>query len=344
VMLLWLKNCQRRGDTQEAGHVACVLGDRALNDGDAAGAREWFERARAFDERNEVATRRLLHLATNSADNPGGAVSEWIRPESAPPGSAAADLDLDSGADASAPSDDGDGADASARYAAAEAPSGIEARTGTPAADTLGIERDGDLEEAADAAENAGASPSEPPAPETPVEDAPAGEPVAPGASGGRGRFAVNMESEGQTAPNLADLVAEFQRGVEKHLASDPQVLYDFGVSYREMGLLDEAIEAFRGAARSPQHTLSASEMLVRCLIDQGKADEAVQELRETLRQPRLDTAGALRLRYDLGIALEATGRRDEALQVFQQLEAEQPSLWDVAQRAAMLRKSLGPS
>ena len=46
--MLWLKNCERRDDGSEAARVACELGDRALNDGDLAGAREWFERARAL--------------------------------------------------------------------------------------------------------------------------------------------------------------------------------------------------------------------------------------------------------------------------------------------------------
>src|SRR5262249_38387485 len=52
----------------EAARVACDLGDRALNDGDVHGARDWFERARSYDPQNELAARRLQHL-----DAPEGA-------------------------------------------------------------------------------------------------------------------------------------------------------------------------------------------------------------------------------------------------------------------------------
>jgi tetratricopeptide (TPR) repeat protein len=59
LMLLWMKNCQRRNDSLEAARVACDLGDRALNDGDVPAAREWFERARSYDPASEIAGRRL---------------------------------------------------------------------------------------------------------------------------------------------------------------------------------------------------------------------------------------------------------------------------------------------
>jgi len=45
VLALWLRNSEQRGDAREAAEVACGLGDRALNDGDVTGAREWFARA-----------------------------------------------------------------------------------------------------------------------------------------------------------------------------------------------------------------------------------------------------------------------------------------------------------
>src|SRR6185503_10299210 len=62
LMMLWLKNCQRRNDRHEAARVACDLGDRAINDGDLVAAKEWFERARTYDPANELAPRRLRHL------------------------------------------------------------------------------------------------------------------------------------------------------------------------------------------------------------------------------------------------------------------------------------------
>jgi tetratricopeptide (TPR) repeat protein len=63
ILELWLHNCERRHDRQEAATVACDLGDRALNDGDETTARGWFERAVRLNGDNETARRRLERLA-----------------------------------------------------------------------------------------------------------------------------------------------------------------------------------------------------------------------------------------------------------------------------------------
>jgi tetratricopeptide (TPR) repeat protein len=75
VMMLWLKNCQRRNDLREAASVACELGDRAISEDDPGGAREWFERAHAYDGENPTATRRLERLNARPSEDANGAGS-----------------------------------------------------------------------------------------------------------------------------------------------------------------------------------------------------------------------------------------------------------------------------
>jgi tetratricopeptide (TPR) repeat protein len=70
VMELWLANCEKRGDQLEGSQVACELGDRALNDGQDARARGWFEHAAALDPANDTARRRLLRLSPRAAAGP----------------------------------------------------------------------------------------------------------------------------------------------------------------------------------------------------------------------------------------------------------------------------------
>ena len=83
IMELWLGNCERRGDASEAAQVACDLGDRALNDGDEAAARGWFERALVLDHTNETAQRRLQRLGRSSGSPGGIAVATEARPQPA---------------------------------------------------------------------------------------------------------------------------------------------------------------------------------------------------------------------------------------------------------------------
>jgi tetratricopeptide (TPR) repeat protein len=273
VMMLWLKNCQRRDDRTEGARVACELGDRALIDGDTAGAREWFERARAFDDRNEVAARRLERL------NQGNGPASPAAPASAAPA-------------------------AGAPPAAEQAAPVADARTGAPAR----------------------------PAPATPGASRRGDDP---------GIIEVSYHQDGPVDLDLGGLIAEFQKGLESQLASDPQGHYDLAMSYREMGLFDEALLSFQLAAQDPKLCVRATELIGRCLLDRGDFDEAATQLQRAIAMPGLDADATLELVLQLGLALEAGGRVREALQQFERIYAEEPSFPDVAQKIRALRKAL---
>lgn len=246
VMMLWLQNCERRSDRNEAAQVACELGDRALNDGDANAAREWFERAMQFDPSNAVAQRRLQRITG------GGGVAV----ETAPAPSLAS-----------------------------------------------------------------------------------AGSPEAPPAEMGRVEVAVGR-GEAVTF-DLGSLVAEFQRGVEVQLGGDPQGHYDLGMAYREMGLLEQAVSAFRNAQQNPGFAHRCSEMIGRCLLDQGRFDEAAEEFQSALRKPGLAGEMAADLHFQLGLAHEAAGRTREAIGSFEKVYEAQSNYPDVAMKIRVLRTSL---
>jgi tetratricopeptide (TPR) repeat protein len=256
VMLLWLKNCQRRDDRREASRVACELGDRAMQDGDVAGAREWFERARAYDDQNEHASRRLKRLTGE-------------RVEDAPVAAA--------------------------------------------------------------------------PMAQTPVVEASSAAAVAPEPSRAPrpGFVEVSLVREEPVGLDLGAMIADFRRGLEEQLDSDPQGHYDLGMSYREMGLYEHAIEALRTAAQSQAFSVRASELIGRCLLDQGDFDGAAEELTRTLELPELTPASAHDIRYQLGLAYEVGGRPDEALRQFERIYASEPNYPDVASKIRTLRKML---
>jgi len=244
VMSLWLRNCESRNDRLEAAQVACELGDRALNDGDASTARDWFRRASAFDANNETAKRRLQKLS------------------------------------------EGRGAGVTTTESEEE--------------DEGGHSEGGRVEVAV-----------------------------------GRGA-AVSFD--------LGSLVSEFQRGVESQISGDPQGHYDLGMAYREMGLLEQAVEAFRNAGTDPAFSQRCAEMVGRCLLDQGSFDEAAQEFMVALELPGVTPEASLDLRFQLGLAHEAAGRIEAALAEFERVYTAMPSYPDVAQKIRMLRKALESS
>jgi len=246
LMMLWLKNCQRRDDRPEAARVACDLGDRALNDGDTAGAREWFDRAHGFDPDNEMASRRLKAIDGGGTAAPAAAPSPAAR--------------------------------------AALAPSVAEAA----------------------------------------------------------GHLNVRTHHDEPVVVDLGVLIEEFQRAIGPELASDPQGHYDLGMSYREMGLTEQAIDSLRVAAKSPEFRLRAGELAGRCLLDLGRFDEAADMLRDTLQAPDLPASAAVDLRYQMALALEAAGSSPEALLEFERVYAAQANYSDVAMKIRLLRKITG--
>lgn len=239
VLELWLVNCERRGDAKEAATVTCEMGDRALNAGDEAGARRWFERALVFDAQNDLARRRLQRLANGAAASPA--------PVAASPGA--------------------------------------------------------------------------------PVMEA--------------GRVEVAVGRGEAVTFDLSGLLSEFQRGVEAQLAGDARSHYDLGMAYREMGLLEQAVDSFRIAVGEPSLAPRALEMIGRCHAEQGRWAEAVGEFRRALEHPIAADDGA-ELRFHYAHALVELGEPEAALAEYESVAARLPGFEDVDARIAALRRVLG--
>ncbi len=137
---------------------------------------------------------------------------------------------------------------------------------------------------------------------------------------------------------DLGSLVAEFQRGVEVQLGGDPQGHYDLGMTYREMGLLEQAVDSFRTAGRTPGFELRCAEMVGRCLLDQGRFDEAAAEFQGALSRNHIAPEMAADLHYQLGLAHESAGRAGDALASFERSYAIQPNNPEVVNRIRALR------
>jgi tetratricopeptide (TPR) repeat protein len=158
------------------------------------------------------------------------------------------------------------------------------------------------------------------------------------------GRVEVAVGRNEAVTFDLGSLVSEFQRGVETQISGDAQGHYDLGMAYREMGLLEQAIDAFRVAGKDPAFAQRCSEMVGRSMLDQGRFEEAAQEFIVALELPGLTPEGANDLRYQLGLAYEAAGRTEEALAEFERVYAGMPSYPDVAMKIRVLRKAMESS
>jgi len=155
------------------------------------------------------------------------------------------------------------------------------------------------------------------------------------------GRISLATGRSDVVPPELDSLLSEFRRGVESQIAGDAQSHYDLGMTYREMGLTEPAIEAFREAGRDRAFQQRCAEMIGRCLLDEGRFEEAIAEFETAVALPTFAPETLASLRFQLGLAHEAAGRTAEALGEFEQAATAQPSFPDVAQKIRQLKRLL---
>jgi tetratricopeptide (TPR) repeat protein len=115
-----------------------------------------------------------------------------------------------------------------------------------------------------------------------------------------------------QTSLNLSQILEEFRAAVVERIpASDGQSHYDLGMTYKEMGLLEEALREFEVAASSEDNRLASLEMTGECYLllsrpaDALKAFESVAAL--------ADRSSRARAHLKLGEAYEALGEWSRA-------------------------------
>ncbi len=113
---------------------------------------------------------------------------------------------------------------------------------------------------------------------------------------------------------------------------------YELGMAYKDMGLLDEAMEEFRTALYSHDCFLDASSMLAACLKDKGHMTAAIECLEQAVADSRCGGNKSVALRYELGVTYEANGLLDKAAGVF----ATIPNFLDVPIRLERVQGSVG--
>lgn len=118
---------------------------------------------------------------------------------------------------------------------------------------------------------------------------------------------------------------------------------YDLGVAYREMGVLDRAIDEFRLAAKDPSREANCRALIGGCLLGLGKAHEAIEEYKRGLHVRGRTEADELELYYGLADAHLSLGEGNEALFYLQSIKRRDPAFRDVARKLAALQTATRP-
>lgn len=134
------------------------------------------------------------------------------------------------------------------------------------------------------------------------------------------------------------EVFAAFKKGIQDQVGEEEsETHYDLAIAYKEMGLLEDAIrelETVQRAGARPAETLS---LMAACRMELGEPAVAATHIADALTIVGESGESAVSLRYDLGEALLAAGRRAEALEAFKKVAGRQSAFRDVADRIAEL-------
>lgn len=134
------------------------------------------------------------------------------------------------------------------------------------------------------------------------------------------------------------EVFAAFKKGIQDQVGEEEsETHYDLAIAYKEMGLLEDAVrelEVVQRAGARPAETLS---LMAACRMELGEPVVAATHIVDALTIVGESGESAVSLRYDLGEALLAAGRRAEALEAFKKVAGRQPAFRDVADRIAEL-------
>lgn len=115
---------------------------------------------------------------------------------------------------------------------------------------------------------------------------------------------------------------------------------YALALTYKDLGMMDDAVHALQAAARSTRQRFDAASLLGRWYLDQDDTARAIEWFERAAEAPAPTADAGRALLYDLATTLEQTGQQARALAVLVELEAESRGYRDVARRIGRLSKA----
>ena len=140
---------------------------------------------------------------------------------------------------------------------------------------------------------------------------------------------------------DVEEVFAKFKEGVAKQLDdNDGQAHYDLGVAYKEMGLLDDAINEFKVAAKDPKRECVCLSMVGMIQLERGDINAAIDAFLKGLAAKNKNSEQETVLCFEIGAAYEAKRASKEALTFYQRVVRRDPSYRDVQDRIRRLQKT----
>jgi len=140
---------------------------------------------------------------------------------------------------------------------------------------------------------------------------------------------------------DLDQVFREFRDEVSRDSeASETEQQFKLGLTYRDMGMIEDAIRELSWAARSPRRRFEASSLVARLERDKGNMPAAVEWFERAAEAPAPTPDAGRELLFELAQALESSGESARALAVYLELRSDAGEFRDVSKRIERLSRA----
>jgi tetratricopeptide (TPR) repeat protein len=140
---------------------------------------------------------------------------------------------------------------------------------------------------------------------------------------------------------DVLEIFEEFKKGLEKEIeAEDTETIYNLGIAYKEMGLIDDAINSFQSAKRDPKYFIQSTSLLGSCYMQKGLYNLAINAFSSALMKTGPQDDASWGLKYELAEAYEKNKSLKEALQLYTEVYGWNSKFREVSEKISHLKKS----
>lgn len=136
----------------------------------------------------------------------------------------------------------------------------------------------------------------------------------------------------------FSDLISRVER-----YPNDLRLRYELGLQYFEGGQIDEAIQQFQIAQRSPKERGDALYYLARCFRAKGQMDMAIMQLETAAEQLPVMDDNRKKVLFELGEICELSGKPDRAFSCFKEVYGADIGYRDIGQKMERFYKARPP-
>lgn len=151
--------------------------------------------------------------------------------------------------------------------------------------------------------------------------------------------IAIEKRTSTTSERMLQEVLQEFKKGVDAHIGKeDYETRYNLGIAYKEMGLLDEAINEFLISVKSEDKAFESSVLLGNCFAEKGFYEQAILWFNRALEIKGKKTEDYIAVKYELASIHEKIQNWSEAFRLYNEIQKSDPTYRDVSQKILVLK------